>query len=131
MQTRFNIAGKAMKDDAAVLGIAARALTEADSSAAIIQRHIAQMTDAIATGTEVTMQDALLARTQLSSILGRLAAIVDAMQTLMSGRGIRNDAPLTRSWLDIMAARQHPGNDSSFSNGALASMLFAAAAGAR
>jgi 3-hydroxy-9,10-secoandrosta-1,3,5(10)-triene-9,17-dione monooxygenase len=128
MQTRVNTMGKAMKDNAAVHDIAVRALAEADSAEAIIRRHIAQMLEAIATGKTVTIQEGLLCRVQLSSILVRLAAIVDSMQTLMSGRGIRNDAPLTRIWLDLMAARQHPGNDSGIPTIALGPMLIATAA---
>jgi 3-hydroxy-9,10-secoandrosta-1,3,5(10)-triene-9,17-dione monooxygenase len=126
MQTRVNLMGKGMKDDVAVQGIAVRALSEADSAEGIIHRHIAQMLEAIAADKSVTIQEGLLCRAQLSSILVRLAAIVDSMQALMSGRGIRNDAPLTRIWLDLMAARQHPGNDPSMAAAALGPMLLAA-----
>jgi 3-hydroxy-9,10-secoandrosta-1,3,5(10)-triene-9,17-dione monooxygenase len=126
MQTRVNIMGKALKDDPAIQGLAARALAEADAAEAVIRKHVAQMLDAIATNRAVTMQEGLLCRAQLSSVLIRLAALVDSMQTAMSGRGIRNDAPLTRLWLDLMAARQHPGNDPGISTGAIGPMLFAA-----
>jgi hypothetical protein len=49
------------------------------------------------------------------------------MQTVMGGRGIRNDGPLTRTWLDLTAARQHPGNNPSIPTGALGAALFDAA----
>jgi hypothetical protein len=78
----------------------------------------------MAAGKAVAIQDALLQRVQLCSTLIRLAPLVDAMQTLLSGRGIHNSSPLTRVWLDMMAARQHPGNNPSMSEGAFNGLLF-------
>jgi len=125
MQTRTSaITGKALKDDPAVQIAATRALAEADSAEAVLRQHVADMLDVVTTGKPTTIQDALLARVQLTSTLIRLAPFVDAMQTLVSGRGIHNNGPLTRMWLDMMAARQHPGNNPSMSEGGYSSFLF-------
>jgi 3-hydroxy-9,10-secoandrosta-1,3,5(10)-triene-9,17-dione monooxygenase len=125
MRTRINgITRKAAKDDAVVGAVAARALAEANAAEATIHRHIEEMLASIETGTRISPRDGLLYRVQLTSITARLATIVDEMQHLMGGRGIRSSSPLVRPWLDIMAARNHPGNDPSVPSGQIAALLF-------
>jgi 3-hydroxy-9,10-secoandrosta-1,3,5(10)-triene-9,17-dione monooxygenase len=130
MQARMSMTGKPMRDDPGIQALAARAMSETGVAEATIRGHIARMMDAINGGDAMTPQEGLLCRAQLGSILTRLTDIVDNMQTVMGGRGIRNDGPLTRTWLDLTAARQHPGNNPAIPVGALGAMLFDPAKGA-
>jgi len=89
---------------------AARAQVEIASVEAMYDRHVSRML-AAARDRPMTVQDALAMRTELCGALRRMAATVDDLNQLLGGNGVRLDSPLTRAWLDIMAARAHPGND--------------------
>ena len=103
--------GKPTKDDPAVMSVAARLSAAIENSEAMLERHLSNMFEGIENATVMSMQQGLLQRTQLTSMLRNLALIIDEMQLLLGGRGIRNDSPLTRIWLDMCAARAHPGNN--------------------
>lgn len=106
-----SLTGKAGKEDPAVHSVAARLGAEIDAMDAMYKRHIERMFGHIHRGEEMSLPDGLMQRTQLTSVVRKLAAIVDEMLLLLGGRGIRLDSPLTRIWLDLCAARAHPGND--------------------
>ena len=46
--------------------------------------------------------------------------LVDELMLLLGGRSIRTDSPLTRFWLDLRTARNHPGSDPAAAHGLLA-----------
>ena len=75
-----------------------------------LQHNIGQLWQA-ALGERV-LPDAviLLYRSQLAELVRDIAAHVDCLMVLTGGRGMRDDGPLTRLWLDLMAARHHMGN---------------------
>ena len=105
------LTGKAAKEDPAVHSAAARLSAEIAAMEAMYQRHIGNMMELIERNEAMSMTDGLMQRTQLTSALRRIAAIVDDMQQLLGGRGIRLDSGLVHIWLDLCAARAHPGND--------------------
>jgi 3-hydroxy-9,10-secoandrosta-1,3,5(10)-triene-9,17-dione monooxygenase len=76
----------------------------------MIRQHVAMMLDHVAAGTTMSQSDGLLYRTQLTSVTRRIAGVVDELMLLTGGRGIDDDGPLTRTWLDLCASRHHPGN---------------------
>jgi len=118
--------GKPSKDEPAVLAAAAKLSAEIDTSKAMYHRHMDTMLSCISSGAEMPMPAGLLQRTQLTSVLRGLAEQIDAMQLMLGGRGIRNDSPLTPIWLDMLAARAHPGNNPDMIAGSYGSALFAA-----
>jgi 3-hydroxy-9,10-secoandrosta-1,3,5(10)-triene-9,17-dione monooxygenase len=96
-------------DDAAPLAVA-RARVEIEAADFMIRQHIGLMLDHVAAGTSMSEADGLLYRTQLTTVTRRITAVVDELMLLTGGRGIDDEGPLTRTWLDLCAARHHPGN---------------------
>jgi 3-hydroxy-9,10-secoandrosta-1,3,5(10)-triene-9,17-dione monooxygenase len=96
-------------DDAAPLAIA-RARTEIEAADLMIRQHLGLMLDHVAASTSMSEADGLLYRTQLTMVTRRITAVVDELMLLTGGRGIDDEGPLTRTWLDLCAARHHPGN---------------------
>ena len=76
----------------------------------MIRQHIGLMLDHVAAGTSMSEADGLMYRTQLTQVTRRITAVVDELMLLTGGRGIDDEGPLTRTWLDLCAARHHPGN---------------------
>lgn len=106
-----SMTGKPGREDPAVHAAAARLSAEIDTIDNQYKRHIGRMLDAINTAEAIPVPEGMMMRTQLTSGLRKLAQLVDDMQLLLGGRGIRTDSPLSRIWLDLCAARAHPGND--------------------
>lgn len=106
-----SLTGKPGKEDPAVHSAAAKMSAEIQATKTMYHHHIEQMMQHIEQGQAMPMDQGLMQRTQLTSALRKLSVIVDEMQLLLGGRGIRIDSPLTRIWLDMCAARAHPGND--------------------
>lgn len=103
--------GKTGKEDLNVQQLAATLSTEIDSAKAMYERHLTTLFDHIKAPQELAMDKAMLMRTQLTSILRKLAEHIDQMQQMLGGRGIRQESPFLQLWLDMCAARAHPGND--------------------
>jgi len=95
--------------DSAPLAVA-RATAEIEAADLMIRNHVGLMLDHVAAGTSMSEADGLLYRTQLCGVLRRITAVVDELMLLTGGRGIDDEGPLTRTWLDLCAARHHPGN---------------------
>jgi 3-hydroxy-9,10-secoandrosta-1,3,5(10)-triene-9,17-dione monooxygenase len=104
-------AAKAARDDPAVQAAIGRARSEIDVSEALLKRNLARFGAAVDSGETVPLDEALLYRSQLTSTMRKLAALVDHLVLLLGGRGIFLSSPLTRVWLDLAAARAHAGND--------------------
>src|SRR3546814_14451578 len=90
---------------------AARLHAEIDAAEAMYRRHVEHMLHCVEVSASFPLEDGYLYRTQLTSVVRKLTAHVDELMLLLGGRGIRLDSPLTRVWLDMMAARANPGND--------------------
>jgi 3-hydroxy-9,10-secoandrosta-1,3,5(10)-triene-9,17-dione monooxygenase len=95
--------------DSAPLAVA-RATAEIEAADLMIRNHVGLMLDHVAAGTSMSEADGLLYRTQLCGVVRRITAVVDELMLLTGGRGIDDEGPLTRTWLDLCAARHHPGN---------------------
>lgn len=103
--------GKTGKEDPNVQQLAATLSAEIDSAKAMYERHLTTLFDYIETPQALAIDQAMLMRTQLTSILRKLAELIDQMQQMLGGRGIRQESPFLQLWLDMCAARAHPGND--------------------
>jgi 3-hydroxy-9,10-secoandrosta-1,3,5(10)-triene-9,17-dione monooxygenase len=96
-------------DDAAPLAIAhAREVIE--GAKIMIDHHLDVMLGHIAADTAMPVADALLFRRQLATVTRRITAAIDELMLMTGGRGVYDDGPLTQTWLDLCAARHHPGN---------------------
>ncbi len=87
-----------------------RARAEIEAANFMVRQHVGLMLDHATAGTSMSEADGLLYRTQLASVTRRITAAVDELMLLTGGRGIDDEGPLTRTWLDLCAARHHPGN---------------------
>lgn len=105
--------GKAGKEDPAVQRVIAQTDSTIHLTISMFDRHIERLSNAVSGGETMSMTEGLLLRSQLTGALRNLATLVDEMQLLLGGRGIYTTSPLTRIWLDMCAARAHPGNDPS------------------
>jgi 3-hydroxy-9,10-secoandrosta-1,3,5(10)-triene-9,17-dione monooxygenase len=90
---------------------AARAHTEIEAADMVLKTHVRTMMRYAEAGEAMPLAEGLLYRAQLTATTRRIAEQVDQLMLLLGGRGVRSDAPLTRIWLDLCAARHHPGND--------------------
>jgi 3-hydroxy-9,10-secoandrosta-1,3,5(10)-triene-9,17-dione monooxygenase len=113
------------RENAAFLSVMARARAEIDASDLLAKRNFARMLACVDADEDLSLPDALLCRAQLTGSMRKIAALVDEMMLLLGARGIKLGAPLTRIWLDLMAARAHPGNDPSAIHAQLAGEMLA------
>lgn len=111
-------------EDARFLAMIGRARAEIDMVEGMAHRNFTLLIDHVAQDRPLAMDEALQIRAQLMGSLRRIAALVDEMMLLLGGRGIRTDGPLTRVWLDMAAARAHPGNDPAMVQAQLAGATF-------
>jgi 3-hydroxy-9,10-secoandrosta-1,3,5(10)-triene-9,17-dione monooxygenase len=111
-RTRVSLmTGKASKDDPGAHAAAARLHAEIENVEAMYRRHVAAMIAKVEADEPMTPAEGMLYRTQLTSALRGITARVDELMLLLGARGINLDLRFTRAWLDLMAARVHPGND--------------------
>jgi 3-hydroxy-9,10-secoandrosta-1,3,5(10)-triene-9,17-dione monooxygenase len=103
--------GKASKEDPNAHMAAARLHAEIETVEAMYRRHIDAMMAKVDTDEPMTMAEGMLYRTQLTSALRGIASRVDDLMLLLGARAINLDSRFTRAWLDLSAARVHPGND--------------------
>ena len=62
-------------------------------------------------GEEIPMEKRALFAYQSSSVVRRLARLVDDMMQLLGGRAIYTSSEIIQPWLDLNAARAHVAND--------------------
>lgn len=117
--------GKASREDPAVQTAAARLRAEIESVEAMYRRHIAAMMVKVTADEPMSMAEGMLYRTELTSSLRGIAARVDDLMLLLGARGINLDSRFTRAWLDLAAARVHPGNDPNVSAATFGQTLLA------
>jgi len=103
--------GKASKEDpmlhAAISAAHAQALE-------MEQTHRATFDELMAiaeSGEEIPMEKRALFAYQSSTVVRRLARLVDDMVELLGGRAIYTSSEIIQPWLDIKAARAHVAND--------------------
>ena len=90
---------------------AARLRLEIDTAEAGFARGVDRLLAGIERHQPAPLDEALLYRAQMTSTVRKLTACVDDLMVLLGGHGVGMRAPLTRVWLDLCAARGHPGND--------------------
>lgn len=103
--------GASASENPAHLSVIARTRAETDAADLVAKRNVGRYLECIENGEPMALAEALTYRAQLTSSMRRMAALVDEMMLLLGGRGIHLASPLTRFWLDLMAARAHIGND--------------------
>jgi len=108
---RAGFANAASRDNPAFLSAIGRTRAEVDAIDLAAKHNFALLIDHVDQDRAMSLDQALVCRAQLTGSLRRVAVLVDEMQLLLGGRGIRTDGPLTQIWLDLAAARAHPGND--------------------
>jgi 3-hydroxy-9,10-secoandrosta-1,3,5(10)-triene-9,17-dione monooxygenase len=124
-RTRTGVANQPSRENPAFLSAMARAHVEIDMIELVVKRNYAAMIDWVERDAPMPVAEALLYRTQMTGSMRRIAALVDELMLLLGGRGIRTDSPVTRFWLDLSTARNHPGNDPAAANGLLAGEMLA------
>jgi 3-hydroxy-9,10-secoandrosta-1,3,5(10)-triene-9,17-dione monooxygenase len=88
-------------------------MIELDQAEAMYERHVARLMDYVDRDEMVPLNEALLYRAQITSQLTRLTALLDDLMWLQGSKAINLGSRLTRTWLDLQAARAHKGNDPS------------------
>jgi 3-hydroxy-9,10-secoandrosta-1,3,5(10)-triene-9,17-dione monooxygenase len=106
-----SLSGAAAKDDPMLIAAAARLDAEIDQAETTMRRNFEILLDHVRQSKPLTAEDGLRLRLQITSIARRLAAGLDSLMLHVGASGINNASPITRAWLDLMAARVHPGND--------------------
>lgn len=119
--------GKASKEDPNAHMAAARLHAEIETVEAMYRRHIDAMMAKVVADEPMTMAEGMLYRTQLTSALRGISSRVDDLMLLLGARAINLDSRFTRAWLDLSAARVHPGNDPNTPYALLGQGLLAAA----
>jgi 3-hydroxy-9,10-secoandrosta-1,3,5(10)-triene-9,17-dione monooxygenase len=114
--------GKSRVDPAA-MQVAARTAVEIESIAAGLRTSVARLAHCARTREDMPVREALEHRLQLTSIVRRCTALVDALMPYLGARAVFVDNTFTRLWLDLCAARAHPGNDPSGTGRELGTLL--------
>ena len=117
------LTGKVAREDPAAQQVIARAYAAAEETEMLYQRHIATLADYVARDKVIPMDVALLQRTQITLQVRKLTDIVDEMMMLQGSRATFQSSPVTRMFLDLLAARTHIGNDPTTSLTMLGNLL--------
>ena len=103
--------GKASKGDPLLHAALARAIAEVDEMERTHRASFDEMMDFAERGEALPMERRALYAYQSSSVVRRMAALVDDIVKLLGGRAIYMSSPILQPWLDIHAARAHVAND--------------------
>jgi 3-hydroxy-9,10-secoandrosta-1,3,5(10)-triene-9,17-dione monooxygenase len=120
---RARMANSSSKVDPAAVQTAARTGLEIEAIDATLRASVARLTQCARSREDMTMQEALEHRLQLTSIVRRCSMLVDGLMPYLGARSVFLDNSFTRSWLDLCAARAHPGNDPSATSNDLGRIL--------
>jgi 3-hydroxy-9,10-secoandrosta-1,3,5(10)-triene-9,17-dione monooxygenase len=105
------VTGKTSQDNPTASQAVGRMMIELEQAEAMYERHVERQMDYVARDAVIPLNEALLYRAQITSQLTRLTAQLDDLMWLQGSRAINLDSRLTRTWLDLSAARAHKGND--------------------
>ena len=117
------LTGAAMKASPLVITAIAELEAEIDAAEAVFRRNFAVLADHVRRKEPLAMSEALRFRVQMTSIGRRLASGLDRLVTMGGAGSLSNDSPITRAWLDLMAARVHAANDPSMASNLLGNLL--------
>jgi 3-hydroxy-9,10-secoandrosta-1,3,5(10)-triene-9,17-dione monooxygenase len=103
--------GMATKGDPFALSAAANATAEIASMKATLFKVFDDMMAVVRSGNDVAKEDRVFYKYQASRVARRCADIADELLLLAGARGIFNDNPMVRPWLDLKAGRAHIANN--------------------
>jgi len=110
-ERRSLMAAGATRDDPLVQADVAAAAEAIRGGEAMFARHLARF-DAVSAGAEeMDEAEGQIVRYELTGLMRRLAETLDRLQRHLGARGLAMTSPLVGPWLDLQAARVHPGND--------------------
>ncbi len=103
--------GVATKADPFALSAAANAAAEIASMKATLFKIFDDMMALVRQGKDVPVEDRVFYKYQASRVARRCADIADELLLLAGARGVFNDNPIVRPWLDLKAGRAHIANN--------------------
>jgi 3-hydroxy-9,10-secoandrosta-1,3,5(10)-triene-9,17-dione monooxygenase len=103
--------GVATKADPFALSAAANATAEIASMKNTLFKVFDDMMAVVRAGNDVAKEDRVFYKYQASRVSRRCADIADELLLLAGARGIFNDNPMVRPWLDLKAGRAHIANN--------------------
>lgn len=115
--------GKAAKADPFLHAAIARAIAETDEMELTHRASFDELMRLAECGDPVPMERRTLFAYQSSTVVRRMADLVDDMVKLLGGRAIYMTSPILQPWLDIHAARAHVANDPANRTGDVVSAL--------
>lgn len=103
--------GKASKSDPFLLSAISRAHAEVIEMEQTLRLTFDDLMAIATRGEAIPMEKRTLYAYNSSSVVRRLADLVDDMVKLLGGRAIYNSSPIIQPWLDLNAGRAHVAND--------------------
>lgn len=103
--------GKASKADPLLHAALARAIAEVDEIELRQRSSIDELMGYAERGDAVPLNRRALLAYQSSTVVRRIADLVDDIVKLLGGRAIYMSSPILQPWLDLNAARAHVAND--------------------
>lgn len=112
MESRISTnTGKASKDDPILQAAISAAHAQSLEMELTLEKTFEDLLEIAERGDEIPMEKRALYAYQSSTVVRRLAALVDDMVELLGGRAIYMTSDIIQPWLDIKAARAHVAND--------------------
>ena len=112
MQSRVSTnTGKASKADPLLHAAIARAHAQTLEMEATLAATFDELMATAQRGEPIAMEKRALFAYQSSTVVRRLAELVDGMVQLLGGRAVYMSSPIIQPWLDLNAARAHVAND--------------------
>ncbi|ARS29487.1 acyl-CoA dehydrogenase family protein [Sphingomonas sp. KC8] len=103
--------GKAAKGDPLLHAALARAVAEVGEMELTQRVTLQEMIDHARRGEVVPMERRALFAYQSSTVVRRMADLIDDIVKLLGGRAVYMSSPIMQPWLDLHAARAHIAND--------------------
>lgn len=103
--------GKASKADPLLHDAIARAHAQILEMERTLEATFDDLMQTASRGEPITMEQRVLYAYNSSTVVRRLAELVDGIVKLLGGRAIYMSSPVIQPWLDIHAARAHVAND--------------------
>jgi 3-hydroxy-9,10-secoandrosta-1,3,5(10)-triene-9,17-dione monooxygenase len=102
--------GALFVEDAAVVAVAS-VRAAADRAEQQVKASFADFLSHAEDGVPMSLETGYRHRLHLTGMVRGLAQELDRLMLLTGGAGVSLDSPLARCWLDLCAARHHPGNN--------------------
>nr|WP_246218770.1 hypothetical protein [Parasphingorhabdus halotolerans] len=103
--------GKASKEDPMLHAAIAAAHAQSLEMELTQKATFDELMEIAERGEEIPMEKRALFAYQSSTVVRRLARLVDDMMQLLGGRAIYTSSEIIQPWLDLNAARAHVAND--------------------